>query len=123
MNLSEIQKIAFNQVNNKGFYLRWNRARLILEYHHSNNDIPESFDKKQSYLIDLAEMGLMHTEISEAMEEIRNGNREKAVIELAGCVVRVLCYCENQKFDLEKYILSELERNKKRELYHGRIVI
>lgn len=121
--LAELQKECFNQVNDKGFYIKWNRARNILRIHHTTIDVMKDNFEKQEYLIDLAEMALMDSEIAEAMEEIRNGDRIKAVTELAGLVIRVLSYCENQKFNLEDYIISELERNKKRELYHSRMVI
>lgn len=124
MDLSTIQKECFKIVKDKGFYDKWNRARNILRLAHSNNDFPvESFSANQEMLIDLAEFALMDSEIAEAMEEIRNGDRTKAVTELAGCVIRILCYCENQKYNLEEYIISELKRNETREKYHGRKVI
>lgn len=110
--LSNIQKMVYDTVVEKGFYEKWNKAREILGY---NNPL--------CLLIDLAEMALMHSEISEAEENIRDGNRELAIVELAGLVIRVLSYCENLGYDLQKYILSENERNKKREKYHGRKII
>jgi hypothetical protein len=120
MEFKELQKRVSSDLKEHGnFYNKWNSARQVLENHYK---ITETW-QHQEMLIDLAEFDLMHSEISEASEEIRDGNREKAVIELAGLIIRVMCYCENQGFDLEKYIISESERNKTRPKLHGRKVI
>jgi hypothetical protein len=120
--LTDLQKEVYETVKNNGFYIKWNRARNILRRHGSGK-LCLTYFIAQEYLIDLSEFDLMHSEISEASEEIRNKDREKAIIELAGLVIRVLCYCENQGFNLEKYIISENKRNKTRKMYHSRIVI
>jgi hypothetical protein len=117
--LKELQKTVFEVIKEHGFYDKWNHNKEIL--YNANINIDDFL--AQPKLIDLAQFDLMHSEISEASEEIRNNNTEKAVIELAGLVIRVLCYCENECYDLEKYILSENERNKLRPKFHGRKVI
>jgi NTP pyrophosphatase (non-canonical NTP hydrolase) len=70
--------------------------------------------------VTLAELALVHSEVSEAHEEIRNIDKETMAKELAGLWIRIMCLAENQEIYLEKYIVMEAERNKTRPLLHNR---
>ena len=111
MELREIQKLVYGEYVKNGFEDKWNKA------------LPE-------YMGDLAELGLIHTEISEAMEEIRNGYDIGAIKELAGAIIRILNFVSRKSnalepekrylLDIENIIMNEHESNMKRPKYHGR---
>lgn len=76
---------------------------------------------------------LMHSELSEALEEHRNGklpdevyyNAEKTdkpegiPVELADCVIRIFDFCGLHEIDLESAIELKMEYNKTRPYRHG----
>jgi len=72
-------------------------------------------------------IALMHSELSEALEALRNGNPISDKIpchlnlteELADCVIRIMDYCEGAELDLEEAILAKMEYNRTRPFMHG----
>lgn len=85
---------------------------------------------------------LIHSEISEAVEEVRNSKPalhfgisgqglpkaecivqnlkpEGELIELADAVIRIFDYCGHKKWDLEEAIKLKMEYNKTRPIRHG----
>jgi NTP pyrophosphatase (non-canonical NTP hydrolase) len=91
-------------------------------------------------------IALMHSELSEALEEHRNGRDftwyncehcnskehcekppkrctkakpEGIPIELADCIIRILVYCGKEGIDIEKAIRIKHEYNKTRSYRHG----
>ncbi len=65
-------------------------------------------------------IALMHSELSEALQALRNNEPlEKVAEELADCIIRIFDYCGFKNIDLEKAILEKIEKNKKRPYRHG----
>ena len=63
----------------------------------------------------------MHSELSEALEAMRNhGKKEELAEELADCCIRIFDYCGARKIDLEKALLKKMEYNKSRPYRHGK---
>ena len=80
------------------------------------------------------EIALMHSELSEALEDYRNnlefneiyfdGDKPYGIpVELADCVIRIFGICGAYKIDLQKAIIKKMAYNEKRTYKHGGKVI
>ena len=73
-------------------------------------------------------MALIHAEISEALEALRDNNPTSNKImefssveeELADAVIRIMDYCFGKDFDIAGAIEAKLEYNKDRDFMHGK---
>jgi NTP pyrophosphatase (non-canonical NTP hydrolase) len=66
-------------------------------------------------------IALMHSELSEALEAMRNHAGNDALAEeLADCCIRIFDYCGWKEIDLEKALLKKIEYNKTRPYRHGK---
>lgn len=79
-------------------------------------------------------IALMHSELSEALEEYRNGKQMNEVyviegkpegipIELADCIIRIFDFCGRNKIDLQKAIAVKMKYNESRPYRHGGKII
>ncbi len=71
-------------------------------------------------------IALMHSELSEALEALREGNPASTKIEaslveeeLADVVIRIMDYCERNNYNLADAIVKKVVFNKTRSYKHG----
>lgn len=64
-------------------------------------------------------LALIHSEVSEALEADRKGDRENFVEELADVCIRVFDLCGDLGVDLDAAIQKKMEQNRGRAYKHG----
>jgi len=100
MDIKELQKKVYEEYKRNGFEEKFNPHGKIG---------------------DLAELGLIHTEISELQESIRDGKVDG--LELADVLIRVLNFASRQEIDIERCLEEKIKLNEERGYHHGRKVI
>lgn len=116
MKINELVDEAHTNSLNKGFW----------------DDKPKPFEDQTPYIA--MKLALIHSEVSEVLEELRDGHPVNATrytatgkpegipSELADIVIRVADLCGAEGLDLEDIIVEKMAYNTSRPYRHGRTV-
>jgi NTP pyrophosphatase (non-canonical NTP hydrolase) len=103
--INDLQKQVHKTATEKGFW-----ESLLEEY---PDEVKEAFYGQK--------IALCHTELTEALEALREGeSKERIGEEFGDCVIRILDLCEKLGVDLERCILDKKAINQKRPHKHGK---
>jgi len=110
--LRNLQEKVFIGYELNGYKKRWNYPK--------ENGLPVYVQR----IFDIAELGLVGTEISEAQEELRKHtlNRDVLASECADIIIRVLDFMSRNKLDLEIAIYKMNNKELSRGFLHGKAV-
>lgn len=101
MEFKDVQKLVYDEYVLNGYKEMW------------NNVTPK-------HAGDLAELGLVTSEVSEAMECVRNDDDKELQLELADIIIRVMNFATRHNMNLETAIMFKNIKNMEREALHGR---
>jgi len=100
------------QKNNK-----WDIVRFIEECHRTAKEKGWWDNERNGAEL----IALMHSELSEALEAMRNhGTKEEVAEELADCCIRIFDYCGARNIDLEQTLIKKMAYNNTRPYRHGK---
>jgi len=121
LHFSEEMRVVVTDM--KGFSLKgFNRFRKVVYEEYKDNGFAEFWNNHKD-LGDLAEIGLIHTEVSEAQESIRDNNYHNLSLELADIIIRVMNFASRKGINLEKFLVQKATENMDRPKKHGRVLI
>ena len=105
ISLRDFVKECRLNANNHGWYVRWEKL----------GDDKEVFDVPTALM-------LIVTELSEAMEEYRDNNKEEFSVEMADVFIRLCHLCGDLDIDIERVMKTKMLINEARPYHHGRKV-
>ena len=75
-------------------------------------------DESQSRKVDfqLAKLALVHTEVSEACEDVRRGKLDELPLELADIIIRTVNFASHYGIDIESALSQKMEVNHRRQV-------
>jgi len=126
MTLKQLQKLCHKIAVEKGFWgdiCSCKSPELGIGFNNKYAPFCQRCFKRTIKLRNNAEMiALMHSELSEALEELRKENCDMKNVgeELADCIIRILDFCEGRGIDLQKLLEKKIKKNKKRPYKHGK---
>ena len=114
--LLEIQNLVFQEYKNNDYLEEW-----TFKPYKSINSY-KGINSSEQKIYDIAELGLIMTEISEAIEEIRKKETDlnKLGLECADIIIRTLNFMSRKCIIAEYFIISKNSVNEKRKKLHGK---
>ena len=120
MSLNKLQKLVFEEYKKNAYLDMWNFGKLYQNY--------IEFELKRyipnlENIFDIAELGLISTEVSEGIEVIRqNGSTFALILECADIIIRTLNFMSRKGYSATDFILLKHNLNLERGLLHGKKV-
>lgn len=97
-----------------------NFISAILEYSEYTHD----WEKRQGFIdknsTESEKLLLIHSEVSEAAEGLRKGDRKNIAEECADIAIRLFNYCAWQNINLGQEIVNKMKINEQRKYKHGK---
>lgn len=111
ISLHELQRKVYEEYRKNGYLYLWGSYHKL-----------ERLNKLQN-ISAIAELGLISTEVSEAIECIRNNESGKNLgLECADIIIRTLNFMTRHNLNAEKYILTKHKINMERFKLHGKYI-
>lgn len=114
--LSKLQKEVYQNSINKGFYDSDEAILELLKTETNNRTLHQHC--KDLFII--KRLALIHSEISEALEGLRNSEDNNLSEEFADATIRILDLAEFCNIDLGHAIYNKMKINSKRPYLHGK---
>jgi len=102
MEFKDVQKLVYEEYKQNGF---------------------EAFFNQHDDIGDIAEIGLISSEVGEALDYCRDKNEKFLALELADIAIRLFNFCNRKGIDLESFIIIKNRINEQRTKFHGKKVI
>lgn len=80
----------------------------------------DAFDGYYNPSINAEKLALIHTEISEATDALRACDRDQEEEELADAIIRILDYCHQRGYSMDKAVAAKNAKNRDRPRLHGK---
>ena len=112
--LDHMAQVCHDTSRDHGF---WDHEEVdLLQYH----PLGDRKSKGANPSIYPEKIALMHSELSEALEALRDNDRDQEEEELADVVIRLLDYAHARGFSMSRAVSAKMEKNKSRPRLHGR---
>lgn len=118
MNIEKLVEITHKNAREKGFWEDWDSICWedgLVRNDSSNLDIGELFNLATS-----SRLMLIVSEVSEALEALRNNNNQNFKEELADIIIRTCDLAGGLSIDLQEEIIKKIKINKDRKYKHGK---
>ena len=127
--VNEIVQDCYKTATVNGFHEDYFQVVRILGEHVEKQN-GSDFDMLQWFdsTTEQAEIGRMHSELSEWLEGIRHDNPpdqhlphlSSAEVEAADCIIRIFDTCGKRGYNIGKALVDKMEYNRKRPYKHGK---
>lgn len=110
--LDLLQEESYEYALKQGF---WDHDTMLSEetwIHHRASEL--------QHCIDSEKIALMHSELSEALDALRDGDMDRVADELMDCVIRIADYCQRRDLALNKALNRIRNKRVDRLHLHGR---
>ena len=123
MELNKLIEIAYNNIKSKGFI---NDYRMLLDSiaDATNAKNHLQMDRLTSYCMNTErckDLMLVNTELSEAIDALRNGDNNHFEEEIADTLIRLFSICGKYNINVENIVLDKMDVNKSRPIMHGKL--